>query len=96
MKPSEALELHREFIRETCTKYGLTNPRIFGSVARGTDTEDSDLDLMVDKSPHTSLFELIGAANDIGERLAVKVDICTPPMIREAWRDEINFTSIPV
>lgn len=96
MKPSEALEIHREFIRNTCMKYGLSNPRVFGSVAKGTDTEDSDLDLMVDKSPTTSLFELNGAANDIGERLGVRIDICTPPMIREAWRDEINAISVPV
>jgi predicted nucleotidyltransferase len=96
MRPSEALEIHREFIRETCAKYGLSNPRVFGSVARGTDTVDSDIDLMVDTNPTTSLFELNGAAQDIGERLGVKIDICTPPMIREAWRDEINAITIPV
>lgn len=96
MKPSEALEIHREFIRDTCAKYGLSNPRIFGSVARGTDTEDSDIDLMVDTSPTTSLFDLNGAAYDIGDQLGVKIDICTPNMIREAWRDEINAITVLV
>lgn len=96
MKPSEALEIHREFIRDTCAKYGLSNPRVFGSVARGTDTEDSDLDLMVDKGVNTSLFDLNGAANEIGDRLGVEIDICTPTMIRESWRDKINAILIPV
>lgn len=48
MKPSLELEKHREAIRELVHKYGLHNPRIFGSVAKGTDTEVSDLDLLVD------------------------------------------------
>jgi len=96
MKPSEALELHRQFIRETCAKYGLRNPRVFGSVAKGIDSEDSDLDLIVDVGPKTSLFELNGAANEISDRLGVEIDICTPSMIRDAWKDEINAIVILV
>lgn len=54
MKPSEALEKHRETIREILSRYPVSNPRIFGSVARGEDTEESDLDIMVsvERGPH--------------------------------------------
>jgi predicted nucleotidyltransferase len=45
MKPSEAIAIHREKIRRIIANFGGTNPRIFGSVARGEDTERSDLDL---------------------------------------------------
>lgn len=89
MKPSEALELNREFIRETCAKYGLSNPRVFGSVVGGTDTETSDLDILVERGEKTSLFDLNGAANEISDKLGVPVDICTPIMLREAWRADI-------
>ena len=47
MKPSETLEMHREMIREILSRYPVSNPRIFGSVARGEDTEASDLDILV-------------------------------------------------
>lgn len=94
MKPSEAVELHRECIRQICTKYGLSNPRIFGSVAKGTDTENSDLDILVDAGPKTSLFDLNGAANELADMLGVEIDICTINMIRDAWKDDIRSISV--
>lgn len=96
MKPSKALALHRDFIRQTCMKYGLSNPRVFGSVARGTDNENSDLDLMVDVGEKTSLFDLNGAANELTDMLGVQIDICTPKMIREAWRSEVLSSLVPL
>lgn len=77
-------------------KYGLSNPKVFGSVARGTDTESSDIDILVERGEKTSLFDLNGAANEISDRLGVPVDICTPIMIREAWRLEIIAMAQPI
>ena len=48
MRPSEALAKHRDEVLAILARYPVSNPRIFGSVARGEDTEDSDLDLLVD------------------------------------------------
>ena len=61
MKPSESFELNREAIRQAAQKYNLLNPRVFGSVADGTDTEDSDIDILV-FSPYweTLILELAG------------------------------------
>jgi uncharacterized protein len=53
MKPSEALPQHRERIRRLVSEAGMTNPRVFGSVLRGEDTEESDLDILVDPAPRT-------------------------------------------
>ena len=49
MKPSEALERHRDAIRRIVEDNNALNPRVFGSVIHGDDTEDSDLDIFVDE-----------------------------------------------
>ena len=58
MKPSEALAAHRVEIRDIVLSHRVINPRVFGSVARGLDTIDSDLDILVDTTPETTLFDL--------------------------------------
>ena len=50
MKPSEALHLHRDAIRRVVERNDACNPRVFGSVVHGKDTEASDIDILVD--PH--------------------------------------------
>jgi len=47
MKPSEALTLHRVEVLRMLGKAGASNARVFGSVARGDDTDESDLDLWI-------------------------------------------------
>jgi uncharacterized protein len=58
MKPSEALAAHRSELRQLVSRHGLSHPRVFGSVLSGTDTEQSDLDLLVDPAESTSLLTL--------------------------------------
>ena len=45
MNPSEALARHRIKIREAAGRFPVANPRVFGSVARGHDQSNSDLDI---------------------------------------------------
>ncbi|WP_407936806.1 nucleotidyltransferase family protein [Jiella pelagia] len=79
MKPSEALAKHRETIREILSRYPVSNPRIFGSVARGEDTEESDLDIMVtiERGPHgaTSLTLMDLARLEIALREAAGISV---------------------
>lgn len=42
---------HRVHFQELLARYGATNPRLFGSVARGTANSASDLDIIVDMDP---------------------------------------------
>jgi predicted nucleotidyltransferase len=58
MKPSDALRKCRSEIRDIVARHGALAPRVFGSVVVGTDTEESDLDLLVDPSPRTTLMTL--------------------------------------
>ena len=96
MKPSEVLELHRSFIRETVLKHHAENPRIFGSVCQGTDTELSDLDLLVDPLPHTSLFDLGAIQIELEERLGITIDLLTPRELPLAFRQHVLQGALPV
>jgi predicted nucleotidyltransferase len=73
MRPSISLENNRSQVREVLQRFGMTNPRVFGSAARGEDTDKSDLDILVDAPPGTSLYDLAAEwLDDIiswGERL---------------------------
>lgn len=50
-RPSTVLNQNRELIRRVVLCHRTRNPRVFGSIIRGTDTEFSDLDLLVDPYP---------------------------------------------
>lgn len=96
MKPSIALELHREAIRLIVERHKCCNPRIFGSVIRGEDTEESDLDLLVDLLPDTTLFNIGGLQNDLIELLGVRVQVVTPGALPKRFRHEVLAVAVPV
>ena len=58
MRPSEALNLYRSRIREIALSHRVSNVRVFGSVLRGNDDANSDLDLLVEPTPHTTLMDI--------------------------------------
>ena len=60
MRPSEALAAHRAELRQLVSRHNLTHPRVFGSVLTGTDTDDSDLDLLVEPAETTTLLTIAG------------------------------------
>src|ERR1700691_3492285 len=78
MKPSTALELRRDAVREAAPRFRASNLRVFGSALHGSDREDSDLDLLVDAMPGATLFDLGGLQIELEELLGVPVDLRTP------------------
>ena len=96
MKPSAALEAHRDAIRALVHKYPAANPRVFGSVLRGGDKEGSDLDLVIDALPGATLFDLGGLQMELEELLGVKVDLLTSGGIAKRLRDRILAEAVPV
>jgi len=78
MKPSDALRYREETIRELVVRFRASNPRVFGSVLHGIDKEGSDLDLLVDPEPGTTLFDLGGLQIELEAMLGVPVDVVTP------------------
>jgi len=78
MRPSEALALNRDKVLEIIARYPVTNPRIFGSVARGEDVEGSDIDILVDKKGVVSLFDLAKLELELEAFLGVPIGVHTP------------------
>lgn len=78
MKPSEALQAHREDIRRLVDRSRARNARVFGSVLYGEDTDRSDLDILIDPLPGTTLLDLGGLQIALEELLGVPVDLLTP------------------
>ncbi|WP_105429091.1 nucleotidyltransferase family protein [Neorhizobium sp. T6_25] len=96
MRPSEVLEKNREAIREAATRFNAANPRVFGSVARGEDGPESDIDILVDALPGTTLFDLGGLQDTLETLLQVKVDLVTSGGIRNSMRDRILSEAAPI
>ena len=89
MRPSEALPQHRETIRQLVLQAGLKNPRVFGSVARGEDREDSDLDILVDPAPRASLLAMEMLQAQLEKLTGVKIDLRTPEEIHQRFRGKV-------
>ena len=89
MKPSELLELHREAIREIVLRNHGQNPRVFGSVLSGTDTEASDLDILIEPLPCMSLFDIGAIRYELKELLKIEVDVLTPGALPDRWKDVV-------
>lgn len=77
MRPSVVLQLHSIQIREVANRFAVANPRVFGSALHGQDAEGSDLDLLVDPLPGTTLFDLGGLQDELEELLGIPVNLLT-------------------
>ena len=78
MEPSEALSANRVAIRRVVESHRARNARVFGSVLRGQDTPSSDLDILIDPTPETTLFDIGAIRHELGKLLGVPVDVLTP------------------
>jgi predicted nucleotidyltransferase len=96
MKPSASLEANRELIRRIVALHRSSNPRVFGSVVRGDDTDGSDLDLLVDPQPDTSLLDLAQIQVELEGRLGVPIDVLTPGALPTKFRDQVLREARPV
>jgi predicted nucleotidyltransferase len=89
MRPSEVFSRYRETIRQLVLEAGMANPRIFGSVVRGEDREDSDLDILVDPAPRASLLAMEMLQSRIASATGVKIDLRTPEEIHPKFRGKV-------
>jgi len=96
MKPSEALIANRAIIRQVVESHHASNARYFGSVLSGEDTDASDLDLLVDPTPQTTLFDIGAIEHELKKRLGIEVDVLTPNALPDRTRDRILAEARPV
>lgn len=90
------LDRERDAIRAAACRYRTANPRVFGSVLSGSDTEGSDLDLLVDALPGATLFDLGGLQMELEELLGVSVDVLTPQDLPRKFRDRVLAEAQPI
>jgi len=96
MKPSVALNAHRAEIREIVRTHRAINPRVFGSVIHDTDTDTSDLDILIDPTPKTSRMDVAKIQVELEAILGVKVDVLNPNALPDSLRHIVLAEAVPV
>jgi uncharacterized protein len=88
------LEEKRLEILRIAQAHGASNIRVFGSVARGEEGPDSDLDLLVEMKAESSLLDLVSLCQDLEDLLGHKVDVITEGGISPYLRDRIYAEAV--
>jgi uncharacterized protein len=81
-KTLASLRRRRRAILETCRRHGASNPRVFGSTAKGTARADSDIDLLVDLESGRTLFDVAALHDDLETLLGRDVDVLTAGSVK--------------
>ncbi len=91
-----AVRKARKQILAILAKYGMSNPRVFGSVARGEDTDDSDVDLLVTVNRPVGLVSTARAESELSKAVGRPVDLVFDSMIRPDLEKEIKESAVPL
>jgi hypothetical protein len=90
------LRSRRDELREAAARYGVSNVRVFGSVARGEDTADSDIDLLVDLPVGASLFTVARLQRDLEVILGARVEIVPAGDLKPRVKENIEQDLVPL
>lgn len=96
MRPSIALQQHRDEIRRIALSHHVADVRVFGSTLHGNDAEDSDLDLLVEPTADTTLFDIARIQVEVARLLNVNVDVLTPNALPDKFRAQVMSEAVPV
>ena len=87
---------YRREVLDLAAEHGFRNVRVFGSVARGEDGPDSDIDLLATFPAGLSLFDIGRVEVDLGRLVEEKVDLVQDDALRPHVRDEILAEAVPL
>jgi predicted nucleotidyltransferase len=90
------LRRQRRVILDAAARRRASNVRVFGSVARGDDTDDSDIDLLVDLADDVSLVELIGLERELSKLLDRRVDVVPARGLKPALASRVLEEAVPL
>lgn len=96
MRPSLALQQHRDEIRRIALSHRVSNVRVFGSALHGNDTEGSDLDLLVEPTSETTLFDIAKIQVEVAKLLNISVDVLTPNALPDKFRAQVMTEAVTV
>jgi hypothetical protein len=92
----ETLQQQKTSILDIAKNYHAVNIRVFGSVIRGEEREDSDIDLLVDFLPGTTLLDQVGLIDALSIALGRKVDIVSERALNKHLRQRILQEAVPL
>lgn len=95
LKKTDILE-RRQDIYAIARRYGASDVRLFGSVARGDATETSDVDFLVRFEPGRSLFDQGGLLMDLRELLGVNVDVISEGALHGEFGQILRAEAVPI
>lgn len=81
----ETITANHAALVDVLSHYGASNPRLFGSVARGDAQADSDVDVLVDLEPSggNALLRIAGIGEEFSRILGVRVDVVSESLMRD-------------
>ncbi|MDD2904395.1 MAG: nucleotidyltransferase family protein [Syntrophales bacterium] len=89
MKVNERLRQKREEVLKLAHQHGASRVRVFGSVAKGEETEASDLDLLVEMEPERSLLDMVAIKQDLEDLLGCRVHVVTEATVSPYLREKV-------
>lgn len=90
------LARHRAKVRNLAATYGVSDIRVFGSVARGADTAQSDIDLLVDWPEGRGLFALARLESELEDVLGATVDVVPRRSLRGHVAERVRAEAVPL
>lgn len=90
------LEQHRREILDLASRHGVTEVRVFGSMARGDAGPQSDVDLLIEVGPKPSRWFPGGLVSDLEELLGRRVQVVTERGLDELLRDRVLREAVPL
>jgi hypothetical protein len=93
---SRLLDQRRDGIVELAARHHASNVRVFGSIARGEETDTSDVDLLVDMDPGRSLLDQVRLRRELSQLLGVEVDVVTSGGLLERDKVTIFTEAVPL
>ncbi|KTG24188.1 nucleotidyltransferase [Idiomarina sp. WRN-38] len=87
---SSLLKKHRQEIQQIVEKHHAKNVKVFGSAVRQDDSADSDLDLLIETTPETTMFDIGAIKFELNELLGVEVDVLTPNSLPMHFKEKVE------
>ncbi|MDV6328641.1 nucleotidyltransferase family protein [Idiomarina sp. PL1-037] len=87
---SRLLRKNREEIQKIVEKHHAKNVKVFGSVAVGNESADSDIDLLIETTPETTMFDIGAIKFELNNLLGVEVDVLTPNSLPMQFKDKVE------
>jgi predicted nucleotidyltransferase len=93
---TNAIEEIRDKVQHILRRRGVLHAAVFGSVARGEETDGSDIDFLVELEKGRTLTDLAGLRLDLAELLGRDVDVVTPSALHPRLKDQILGELVPI